>query len=262
VSTEEFDRHFDAVFEQAVQNHLPAPDPNPSWDKVERQLGNRARRRTLYKLVPSVVASFILGAVVFGTPAVTQAFNPLVQTIKNISSDVVSVMFGKQSPVADSIKAKTAPPPGVVGNEGHVISTNTSVQKHYKTWEEASQLVTFSPFKIKYVAKDFSLSDVLLLFDSGVEKAHTAVVSFSNPSTQKTYMIRLRLQQKNEVDTEDYDRTLGNLEEVKINGQPAYLFILKDGRGSLDYLRDNVLVNISGKLTKEEYIKVGQNIEP
>jgi hypothetical protein len=74
-------------------------------------------------------------------------------------------------------------------------------------------------------------------------------------------MIRLRVLEKSEQLKEDYDKNFGKLEEVQINGQPAYLFSVTDGRTSLDFLLGNVLVSISGGLSKEEIMKVGENMK-
>jgi hypothetical protein len=260
VNKEEFDRLFDTAFEEAVHTRLAAPDPSTSWSNVERRLRSRSKRRTVYKLLPSVVASFILGAVIFGSPAVTQAFDPIVQSIKEMQAGVVTLVFGRQS--SNDTKAKTPPPPdGPVATEGAVLDSGSLEHKHYATWEEASGHTDFSSIKINYVAKDFELSDAFLSVKSGEKIAKIAVISYANRTSNKSYRVRLRWMEKGEILTSSNDKNAGKLEEVKINGQPAYLFTTTDDRRSLEYLLGNLYVAISGGLTSDEIVHVGENIK-
>ena len=94
MNKEDFDRVFDAAFEEAARNHLPSPDPDPSWSKIETILKERHAKRKFRPLPYAVAASFLIGAFILGSPTVTKAFNPFVQTIKNIQAGVVSFIFG------------------------------------------------------------------------------------------------------------------------------------------------------------------------
>jgi hypothetical protein len=265
VKKEEFDHLFDEAFEKSAKS-LPNPDPNSSWEQVMKTIQKRQKRRSILSILPYLAASFLLGAVIFGSPAVTNAFNPIYEIFKKIQSDVVTLIFtnGQQ----EKGKAKTAPPPDsftsqepFTSQEGQVLESQTYAETHYPTWQEASKHVLFTPYTFSYVPENYEITDVFLLNKSDEQLSSQAVLSFSNEKDNKSFMLRIRSMEKNEQLTSSSDTSAGDLETVEINGTKAYLFIHKDGRTLLEYLMSNTFISISGNLTKEEIIEFSNHMK-
>lgn len=106
---ETFDRLFDHAFEEAARSSELVPDPDNSWVRFEKRLAKRTRRRRRLRLVPYVVLSFMLGAFIFGTPAVTIAFQPIIESAASIRDGVVELTVGWQKP-SDATPKTDAPP--------------------------------------------------------------------------------------------------------------------------------------------------------
>lgn len=260
MNKEDFDRVFDAAFEEAARNHLPSPDPDPSWSKIETILKERHAKRKFRPLPYAVAASFLIGAFILGSPTVTKAFNPFVQTIKNIQAGVVSFIFGNDT--EQEGQAKTAPPPdSVTANEGRIIDNGVLAEKNYKSWEEAAKTVAFTAPAIGYIPDRFQLNDVILFYKDELEKAKKAVLLYTNQVEAKSFMLTIRMLEQNETVTTGTDANAGDYETVEVHGQPGYLFTTKDGRASLDYMSGNTLVSIAGSLTKDEIMQVANNIK-
>jgi hypothetical protein len=256
---EDFDRLFDAAFEEAVKTKLPAPDPDPSWQKIEVKLKKHSwKRKPQLRLIPLVAAaSFILGAFIFGTPTVTKAFNPFIQTLKNIQSGVVSFIFGNDSEPQG--KAKTAPPP-IEPQEGEVLHESTTIKTRYTTWDEASTQVAFPPLKIGYIPDAFKLNDVIVFSDNG-EKAKKAVLYYANPESNVAFMITFRMLERNESLTTGSDTSAGEFEKIEVNGLPGFLFKHQDGRTSLDYMSGNIVISIAGSLSEYQVTQIAKAIK-
>jgi len=260
VNKDDFDRAFDSAFEDAVKNHLPSPDPDPSWARVETILKKQGSIRK-YRLIPyAVAAAVIMGAFLFATPSVTKAFTPFSQAIKSIQSGVSSIIFGNDSEYRG--KAKTDPPPDN-GNpgEGQVVDNGLQGEKHYSTWEEAAQNIVFANPTIGFVPQKYKIEDVVLFFGNGQEKAKKAVLMYTNQNEGKNFLLTFRMLEHNETVTTGTDNNAGEYKEVQVNGQKAYLLITKDTRSSLDYMMGNVVVSIAGSLTREEIIQIAEEIK-
>ncbi|REK71246.1 hypothetical protein [Paenibacillus paeoniae] len=115
--TEEFDKNFDHAFEECVRLYHFVPDASSSWEQIQKQYSkkrhNKMKRTSMFKLFPYIAAAFILGALIFGTPTVSNAFQPFLHAVITIKDDVTRVIYGtptKQLHKDDSIH-KILPPP-------------------------------------------------------------------------------------------------------------------------------------------------------
>lgn len=119
---EYFDAAFEQAFDEAFQQAVSAPSVSrnesmhQSWQKVQQEierLGARKRRMRTLKLSTIVAASVMVGAVIFSLPSGTQAVSPIVQSIKNWSNGMKSIIVEDQSVqlAPDPSTAKTPPPP-------------------------------------------------------------------------------------------------------------------------------------------------------
>ncbi|MFE5321487.1 DUF4367 domain-containing protein [Paenibacillus sp. NPDC056579] len=258
MNKEEFDRMFDESFDTAAKNHNGMPDPMNSWKQIESKMYRQRKRRQKLKLLPYLAASFLLGAVIFGTPVVSNAFNPFFQTIKNIQSDVVSFVFGSRD--NHDTKPKTLPPEKEPDSTGSDISSGVKTRKKLATWDEAVPLLAIRPIMLNYVPKGYQMDEVLLFFKDSQNKSNEAVISYSD-GTNSRFRVTFRLLEANETITSATHKDGRTVETIKLNGTDAFLVISNDDRSSLEFLLGNIYVSISGDLIKAEIIEIAKNIK-
>jgi hypothetical protein len=252
----EFDLMFDEVFEKAAKD-LPSPNPDPSWSKIEGLLKEK-RLFQKFRIFPYAVAvSFILGAFIFGSPNVTKAFNPFIQTIENIQTGVISFIFGNDTNKDGN--AKTSAPPNKA-KEGKVLTQSEDVEIHYKSWEEASKQLSFAAPQFGYIPTQFELADVIL-FTGNHSVAKKAELTYSNVQAKEKFSITLRQLEQNESLTTGSNTENGEYQTVQINSQPGFLFTSSDNRASLDFMSGNKVISIVGSLTQEQIVQIAQNIK-
>lgn len=260
---DKFDQIFDEAFDEAAKN-LTTPDPTASWNRIENRLKRRSKRRTWLHILPYLVASFILGAAIFGTPTSTKAFSPIFQHMKSFKNDVVSFIFGSLD--TTNTKPKTAPPPDASEDTsedalgGLDIAVGQSTEKHYRSWAEVTQHNVFPPVAIEYIPDGFKQSDIILFFKSTQETATKAVLLFTNEANER-FILKMDVLGRNETITSNNDTANGTLETIPIHDSEAYLFVTADDRKILEYLYTNMHISISGSLSKEDLIKIAENIK-
>jgi len=258
VNQNEFDKMFDQAFDAAASTHTAIPDPTPSWEKVERLLQRRRRRIQRLKVVPYVAASFVLGAMIFGSPPVTNAFNPFFQSIKTIQSDVVSLIFGVK-PI-ETTKPKTSPPQTVAGPAGADLSSEVKTSKKLDNWEEAAPLLAFPHVKFDHVPDGFVLTESRLLFKAAQTQSTEAVLLYVD-GAGKRFRVMLRLLESNETMTSVAGKDTHTVEEVEVNGSKAFLVATDTRKSSLEYLYRNLYISISGDLTKDEILEIARKMK-
>lgn len=258
MTKENLEQAFDQAFDDAVASYSAAPDPTASWQKMERRLHKRNKRRNRLKMIPYIAASFILGAFIFGTPVVTEAFTPLYKTIINIQNDVVTLFFGSNE--SSDTTAKTQPPPNDENpSANHDSMAGENISKSFPSWEEAVAFVAFEPVMINYVPAGFTLSEVQLMFSGNQELANEAVLLYTKD--QSRFRVGIRLLDSHEIISSNSQSNSTSLENVHINGAEAYLTVSDDGRALLEYLLLNMYVSITGNLSKEEIVQIANHIK-
>src|SRR5690606_17038630 len=97
-------------FEKVVKEQPLTPDPDESWnslkDRISAVAGKRTRARRKYA---AIAAAVLLAAMVFGSPAISEAYNPFRQFIKFMQQNAVSFIFRYDADRRGL--AKTSPPP-------------------------------------------------------------------------------------------------------------------------------------------------------
>lgn len=260
---EEFDELFDRVFDESVKNHNFVPNSDSSWDKVQTRLKKRDRRKRRMRMLPYVASSFLLGAVIFGTPTATNAFQPLYKAFTSITDGVVEIVFGSTENESTT-KPLTAPPPpddGSPSNLGHDVGTpkQTQTQASYGTWEEAASEVAFLPPAIQYVPDGFKLNQVQVSYPSSSEKANTAILIYTSDNNN-IYNLTLRKLQPNEKLKSGSNGNGVQFQKITIQGNEAFLMTTEEGTGSLEFLREDVYVSIVGSINEDEAVRIAEGL--
>jgi len=251
---EEFDRLFDLALEDAAKK-MPSPDPDLSWARIEDQF-RRTKTRSPNRWVSysAMAASFLLGALIFSSPAVSNAFNPLVAAVKDLQSDVVSFVFGHRS--GNEKNAKTDAPPEM---DGQLVTNQFSEQISYSSWEEAKRHLAIPAPEIGYVPDSYKLFQVVLV-SKGTQQANQAILIYNSELENSSYQIEIQTVDDKELVSTGSEKAEGKYEELEINGKKAYLFTDSKGRSSLDLMRWPLVISISGSISTEELIKIAGGI--
>lgn len=107
---EEFEAKFDHAFHESIKLTRLVPDTEESWTRLQKKLAkryNNRKRLSIFKILPYITISFLLGAFLFGTPTISNAFQHVATVIKQ---DVFGILDDKPSPKKNIIP-KTSPPP-------------------------------------------------------------------------------------------------------------------------------------------------------
>ncbi|MFX3633037.1 MAG: DUF4367 domain-containing protein [Candidatus Pristimantibacillus sp.] len=256
---DKFDQIFDEAFDEAAKN-LSVPDPTASWNRIEGKLKRRSKRKTWLHIFPYLVASFILGAAIFGTPDTSKAFSPIFKSMNSIKDNVVSFIFGTFD--TTNTTAKTAPPPDAseANEAGSDLTLDQVTERQYSSWEDVTQQKAFTPLSIAYIPDGFVQSDVMLFFRPMQETASKAVLLLTNEANERL-LLTLNMLESSEQITSNNELNNGTAETITINGSEVYLFSTSDQLKNLEYLYKNIHISLSGSLSKEELIKIVSNIK-
>ncbi|WP_165867466.1 hypothetical protein [Paenibacillus pinisoli] len=109
---EDFDARFDHALSESAKLTRLVPDHEESWIRIQKKLAQRDQMRKgnrVLKLLPYAVASFLLGAFLFGTPLASSAIHSIAAAFKQDHAQNVN-----DTPTpARYVIPKTAPPPDV-----------------------------------------------------------------------------------------------------------------------------------------------------
>jgi len=214
-------------------------------------------------MLPYIALSFVLGALLFGTPKFSRAFAPFFDNLQNVQDGLVHVVIGSQAVV--TTKPKTAPPPGYQppSTEDHKSgeTIGVSTEANYDSWEEASKNLAFDPPAIGYVSPGYKLDHVLVSTPFQKDKANLAALVYL-PTDQDSggYSILIKQIATGEKISSDYNENDGKLEILDIDGKQGYLFLTNDGYSGLDFRYGQLYVSISGDLDREQILQVGKQI--
>jgi len=249
---EEFDRLFDLALEDAAKK-MPSPDPDLSWARIEDQFRlTKTRSPNRWVSYSAMAASFLLGALIFSSPAVSNAFNPLVAAVKDLQSDVVSFVFGHSN--VNEKNAKTAAPPEM---DGGYAESGVLVQKRISSWEEARLHLTFPAPDIRYIPDSYKFDKVVLLSD-GNPKATGAILIYT--SGNDDIRITIDSVKSNKLIATGSDKAGSDIEEIEISGYKAFLYTDSSGRKSLEFMRGDIVISIMGSISTEELVKIAEGI--
>ncbi|MBB6637709.1 hypothetical protein [Cohnella thailandensis] len=266
---DEFDRLFDAAFDEAAKKHTLTPSSDRLWEKTEKALRRRKNRRRRLRSLPLVALSFMFGALLFGSPKVSDAFEPFFEKVISFPEGVVRVIFGTGREV--DIKPKTpAPPPeltlsdfGIDGpvepGEERVVDVQNA-KPIYSSWEEVEALHGWAAPDSSTIPSEFKLKEIFALF---YPKSSILKMATGNYVTEDgaNFTVAIRQMTENDTGSSTYREKDGQLEQVNIRGFDAFLFITYEGYASLEWRTGVWAISINGKLDRESILAIGNGIE-
>jgi hypothetical protein len=258
---EEFDRLFDQAFEEAARDSELVPDPENSWVRFEKRLANRARRRRRLRLVPYIVLSFMLGAFVFGTPAVTIAFQPIIESATSIRDGVVELTVGRQK-LSDTIP-KTDAPPGHIEtpDEGQDVENSGMSRYRHEKLSEAVKNLAFKPPAIHHVDDSFELAEFLTFRPHDADKDEQLWIKYNRKTGgEGHYTISLKVFHPGTLMRITSEQRSVETETIIVNGYEAYLQVANEGYAQLQFFVDDLHVSILGLLKRDEIMMIAEGL--
>ncbi|MGF6354121.1 hypothetical protein ABIE27_002031 [Paenibacillus sp. 4624] len=283
---EYFDAAFEQAFDEAFRHAASAPSASRtesmhhSWQKVQKEIeriGARKRKMRTFKLSGIVAASVTIGAVLFSLPSGTQAVSPIVQSIKNWSNGMKSIIVEDKSVnlSPDPSTAKTPPPPD---RESSFVSPHEAASAPAF---ELSSHVFRSVAVTEEIARDGFVGEFILskAIPARFNKVkYELMLDTDNPVNPDDYyeseVLRVRYSIQGKSDTDeliqfDYEyikpgqsieRTpLQKSEAVKlIDGSEALVYV-GPPFNSIQWMTGSLSMSLFGSVTEEEMIAIAND---
>ncbi len=256
----QFDKLFDSAFGASdALDHIPV-DHHPSWLRVQKRLnarGNRKNFRSALTKLAVIAASLMIGAVIFGNTRAAKAIEPIYATLKEYPSGMMSFFFGRTDD-SDSSKAKTAPPPAYA--EGlNVEKITDTTYKVTANKEQSSRLLSFRVPVFGYVPDGYDFEDAYLYFSDGKEKADSVTYIFVNEQEKSVMVSMDRLKSNTALGSVTHTEEILS-EKIELDGVPAILYTTEDGDSFLETVKSGIYTQISGKISKDELIRLYEEL--
>ncbi|CAG7626918.1 hypothetical protein PAESOLCIP111_02863 [Paenibacillus solanacearum] len=263
----------DAAMKETVRSlyeSLQVPEGEPAWRKLQARLQAAQRRRRRWKSVKigsAIAACSMLIGLSFGGLSPTSAFMNWFAMVRQNDDGMVNVFFGSTKKI-DTTGAKTPPPPeyakagsgsvptpigGPSANGGVVHPEKVTVEEAKKKLDYALQVPAALPegygLDRVEIYKDadgvYRLSDLTYLHASG----HMLDISQKKLSTDSSGA------------NTTVNQAAGTIKEVDVNGYNAILVLYTVGGSRLEWLVQDVKIEIYGKLGEEDMMKLARSMK-
>lgn len=262
---EQLDRLFDEVFESAIQDSLDIkiPDPSPSWAWIEKKIAierKKRNRRKFMRLVGMIAASLLIGAVLFGTPQVTEAFQPVIRLFFNVKGGVVTLFYGDANGAKQNEKGALTEPPMEVegprmGNSN--VSAEDVEELKAATLEEARKL-TKSPLpELTYVPEGYELLEIKMSVNKDrILEGLTYTFWVKNDKSRFFSFVAVPVQLNKGMSLLGQEQA----ESVNIRGTAGSFVQKADGK-VLIWIESGMSYKIYGNLTENELMRIAEKIK-
>lgn len=263
----ELDKQFDELWSAALEQsyRVEVPDPEPSWNRMSARIASERRARTRRKrrrVSAAVVASFLLGALLFGTPSQTKAFLPITEFFGDLKGSAVGFFYGDQD------DRKGLPDlPGTEVQSGSFQSGSREDGKqmsgkltplNFKSLEEAQKNSTFHIYKLPDVPEGFNLY-LVTVYNGEDGKTFSVVQSYANKE-KKGLLITQQVLEPNTTGTIGFANPVQE-EQVQVRGKKGQLY-WNDITSDLYWSKGDWLFNIgTPTFLKEEIIDLAESLK-
>ncbi len=257
-----FDELFDETFQKAAKQ-LPdlEMDPSKAWERVIPKLEAARRKSQRRKRIIQtlMVVSFIgIGTFFLGQSQIVKAFNPLYQSISQMTENLVSFFFGNEDRSPDG--AKTVPPPaGQIGtSNGFIIGDMKSVEIDPLN---AQDKVSFTLPSFT-VPDQFSLNRAEVFLPSDNVPTLSKEIRYTFMDTENGILrVTIKELEENSHLGSGVNKSGTNISVIQLkNNLTGYLTSSTDGSEKIEFLIGKLYVLIMGKISDEEMIDIAETI--
>ncbi|CAG7646681.1 DUF4367 domain-containing protein [Paenibacillus allorhizosphaerae] len=255
---------------KTIYENLHVPDGEQAWGKLQVRLQTAQRRRKRWKSVrigSAIAACSILIGLSFGSLSPTSAFKNWFEMVRQTDDGMVNVFFGSTKK-ADTTGAKTTPPPeyakagngsvpmpigGPSANGGVVHPEKVTVEEAKKKLDYALQVPAVLP-------EGYALDRVEIYKDTdGVYRLSD--LTYLHASGQMLDISQKKLSSEGTGANTTINQAAGTIKEVDVNGYNAILVLYTVGGSRLEWLVQDVKIEIYGKLGEEEIMKLAKSMK-
>ena len=252
----EFNQRFDAAFEAASRDgsSQPCPDYRPSWDKLQKKLIGRQRaRRTRSKLskLAVIAATLMLGAFIFGNTMTVRAIPPIMSTLYESSTGVLTYFFGRAED-KDPSKAITAPPPDVAqsGDAGQPIARTIETDA-----EGARELLSFPAPVFSYLPEGYTLDKVQVQYFGDRERADLAAFLYYNKDGNAIVFSFTKLAGQTGLGENKAKEGI-EVRKVELKDSTGVLVTARNGSTRLETIVNGLLISMSGIVPADQVLRI------
>ncbi|MDO3412270.1 hypothetical protein QWJ34_21075 [Saccharibacillus sp. CPCC 101409] len=266
---EKFDELFDEAFERAVRSSSPVDEESrrAAWQRVQqhrRQQSSRLRRKRTIRLTASAAGFILLGSIAFSEPVRTGALSPIYQKLQNWGDGSQTVTIDNQV-AKDPSLALTAPPPDSTMDPSNPSNQN-DLDKHMISYvekevslEEARSRLAFVLPDLTDISEQFEFEKVVLMVpdpDDG-SKARTVFLYYASGNGE-LMDIMIRWIAPNSTSGMVFG---GPVTEVNLkNEQLAHFVDMDDNPNFIEFVYNNMDIQISGKLSQKELVELANHM--
>lgn len=265
---EQFNRLFDEMFEDGVRASfdIEIPDPSVSWEKVSKRIALECKKRNRRKHVQmagTIAASLLIGAVLFGTPQATEAFQPVSRLFMNLKGNVVTLFYGDKSGLrADGKDALTQPPPEAEGPGmwQDAAAPDGAEELKAESLEEARKL-TKSPLpELMYVPEGYKLETIKLQVakDRTIQRAS---YNYARSEGKRYFSLRITNPDLDKDMSLLADKDSAQAEAVNVRGTQGSITQKPDGTLLLVWVENGINYRLNGHLSKDEMVQVAESMK-
>jgi hypothetical protein len=264
MNNSQLDHMFEAAFEAAAESHShddPTPDFRPSWLRVQQLLIKQRKRKSIRSRLSKlavIAASLLLGAVIFGNTQIARAIEPIYATLKEYPSGMMGFFFGRAED-NDPTKAKTAPPPGYT--EGlDIVEMNTNLHMATVTQAQASKLLSFRAPVFQFIPTGYSFYQAQIYFYDRKEQADQVIYTFTTEKEKAMSVIMQKMKPNTGLGTNNVAEGV-TVEKIKLSNGPAILTSATNGSHSLETMKGDIHISMSGIVPANELIRMYEEME-
>ncbi|MCR2806535.1 DUF4367 domain-containing protein [Paenibacillus soyae] len=259
MNKEEFDEWFDHAFEESVKDHNFVPDASASWERVQKQINRRNRRRKQLRTLPYVAASFLLGALIFGTPTATDAFKPFFRAYNTVVEGVNKIVFGSQQP--SDVVPKTLPPPDYQGGtSGAPAASGGTSNKLSVTDPSELPDLEFEKPSIPYIPEEFVLTHIRTMKTLPDQYKYNLVRYAYTRDDGMILSIEVVKLPPGAIISSGGSTEGVVRKQLTVHGAEAFLYLGDDGWSSLEYMRNDIYVKIGGPVDEETIVRIANEM--
>lgn len=251
--------HMEQLIKEAISEEIESSPPPPlstieAWEKLNHRLNKsniNSMRISFFKKKWIYAASVLLlvAFIMFLSPKSGEAYSKITEIFKNVRGTVVQLFIKVGNGPKQDINAPTSEDFSIVqGSE--IISEQTSL-------EMAQKKTSFTIKVPQNIPEEFVLKNVTV---SKREKELSKDIFLNYVGDQRGFIINQKLigDSFGSGITADSDDT--QVEQVTVHGQKASLLRYKNGVLELIWVIQDYYFSISGKLSKDEVIKIAESI--
>jgi hypothetical protein len=223
---------------------------------VQQQLITQRKRKSIQSKLSKlaiIVASLLLGAVIFGNTQAARAIEPIYATLKEYPSGVMGFFFGRAED-NDPSKAKTAPPPGYAESLD-IVELNTDLHSAIVTQAQASKLLSFRAPVFQFIPTGYSFYQAQIYFYDHKERADQVIYSFTTDKDKAMSVIMQKTKPNTGLGTNNVAEGV-TVKKIQLSDGPAILTSATNGSHSLETMVGDIHISMSGIVPANDLIRM------